>query len=75
MSDVWRLALLLWLAHASDAQAADWREFKRSKTIVGALNVGDAKRNGSTVEIAMLLVPKAQPLSPVLVYSIIDFSR
>lgn len=69
----WRLALLLWLASASTAaRAEDWREFRRSETIVGALNVGEAKRSGSTVEIAMLLVPKAQPLAPVLVYTIMD---
>ena len=70
----WRwLTLALWFASASTAaRAEEWREFRRSETLVAALNVGDATRSGSIVEIAMLLVPRAQPLAPLPVYTIMD---
>jgi len=54
------------------AHAEDWREFKRSNEVVGALNVADVRKSGSSVEFSMLIVPKAQPLAPVPLYTIVD---
>ncbi len=65
-------AMILPFACANAAQQEEWREYKRSDQLVVALNVGDAKRTGSIVEVAMLLVPKVQPLAPVLTYTIMD---